>query len=144
MYRFIIIILLIFTACRTWNSIPYTNVEKLSSLKIGMSINEVNKSLELKPYDLYLKGENGVVALYNYRVKKRKMKVLGKKSSSLHNEDSQTKGEDWYAERYYCYIYFKNNKLKSIITDRGKLKSEEILIKNNSIYLIQKKKLGLE
>ena len=92
--------------------------------------------------DIYFKGEDGYIVIYNYRVKNRKMKVTGDPVNSLHDASSQSSGREWYGDKYFCYVYFQDQKVQSVITDRGKLKSEDILVKNNNIYLIQENKLG--
>lgn len=137
-YIYIIILLIITISCSELIIPPYTNVEKLADIKMGMSIEQVNSELGIEPYDVYFKGEGDFVVIYNYRVKNR----LVNNSSNRHNETSQTNGREWYGQAYFCYIYLNDNKVKSIITDEGKIKSENILIKNNNLFLIQKNEIG--
>lgn len=136
------IVIILFSGCSRWIAPPYTNVDKLSQVKTGMTLNQVNNILDIEPYDVYFKGDNNFIIIYNYRVKDRIMTVSGDFNNTIHSESSQSNGQEWYGERYFCYIYFKDNQVKSIVTDCGKLKSEDILIKNNNIYLIQKDELG--
>lgn len=139
---FIIIALLIITGCSRWIAPPYTNVDKLSTVKIGMNLQQVNNQLGIEPYDVYFRGDNDFIVIYNYRVKDRIMKVSGDYNNTIHSDISQTNGGDWYGEKYFCYVYFKDKKVKSIVTDEGKKKSEDILVKNNNLYLIQKDQIG--
>jgi hypothetical protein len=134
--------IVLFTACSRWIAPPYSNVEKLSGIRTGMSLPEVNNTLGIEPYDIYFKGNNDYIVIYSYRVKDRLMVMSGDFNNTIHSDISQNNGKDWYGDNYFCYVYFKNNKVRSLITDAGKLNSEEILIKNNNLLLIQKKKLG--
>ena len=131
-----------FTGCARMIAPPYTNVEKVSSVKIGMNLQQVNSQLGIEPYDLYFKGDDHFVVIYNYRIKDRIMKVPGDFNTDTHTAYSQTDGKDWYGKNYVCYVHFMDKKVKSIITDEGKKKSENILIKNNNLYLIQKEQIG--
>ncbi|MFA8300934.1 MAG: hypothetical protein ACEPOV_12275 [Hyphomicrobiales bacterium] len=138
----VIIALLFLSGCSRWIAPPYTNVDKLSAVKIGMALKEVNTELGIEPYDVYFKGKDGLVVLYNYRVKNKRINMIDDYNFLSSNKDTQAKEEDWYGKEYYCYVHFIDDKVKSIITDEGKVKSEDILIKNNNIYLIKKDKIG--
>jgi hypothetical protein len=142
MKHLIIITIILFSACSRWIAPPYTNVDKLSEVQIGMNLASVNDVLGIEPYDIYFKGDNSFIVIYNYRVKDRNMTLSGNAGNSVHSEFSQTAGSEWYGESYFSYIYFQDGFIKSIVTDRGKIKSEDILVKNNNIYLIQKDRLG--
>ena len=138
----VIIAIITISGCSRWIAPPYSNVEKLSSVKIGMNLQQVNSQLGIDPYDIYFKGNNNYVVVYNYRVKDRLMEISGNYNAEIHSENGQSNGKDWYGQNYYSYIYFFDNKVKSIITDVGKIKSEDILINKNNLYLIQKDKVG--
>jgi len=145
MYKYIIITILtflFFTGCSRWIAPPYTNVDNISDIEIGMSLQQVNDVLEIKPYDVYFKGDDDYIVIYNYRVKDRILKISGNYEDMTHSELSQTSGAEWYGQKYFCYVYFKDSRVKSIVTDEGKRKSEDILIKNNNIFLIQKEQVG--
>ncbi|MDD4150835.1 MAG: hypothetical protein PHE33_12490 [Bacteroidales bacterium] len=139
---FIFIAIILLTGCNRWIAPTYTNVEKLSNVKTGMTVQQVNEQLGIEPYDVYFKGNDDYVIMYNYRVKDRSMKFYNDYNNAIYNESSQNAGKDWYGQEYFCYIYFKDQKVKSIITDEGKKKSEDILIKNNNLHLIQKDEIG--
>jgi len=138
----LIIVMLSTISCSRWIAPPYTNVDKLSNIQIGATLQQVNNELGIEPYDVYYKGKEDFIVIYNYRVKDRIMKVSNDYENTIHSDISQTNGSEWYGEKYFCYIYFKDKKVKSIITDLGKTKSEDILVKNNNIFLIQKDKIG--
>ena len=139
---YILIFIAITAGCSRWIAPPYTNVDQLSNLQTGMTLNQVNSELGIVPYDIYFKGGNDFIVVYNYRVKDRIMNVSGDFENTTHSSMSQSSGREWYGDKYFCYVYFQNRLVTSVITDRGKQKSEDILVKNNNIYLIQRDKLG--
>lgn len=128
-------LILLSTSCGKWIAPPYTNVDKILRIAPGMELQEVNLILEIEPYDVYIRRDNNFIVVYNYRVKDRRMKLSGH-TKSTSDEASQTAGTDWYGDSYYCYVYFQDNKVKSILTDAGLKSSEDILVKNNNIYLM--------
>jgi outer membrane protein assembly factor BamE (lipoprotein component of BamABCDE complex) len=52
----------------------FTNVQKISSLKRGMSVEEVNKALGITPFDAIFDLDDLLLS-YNYRLKKRRIPV---------------------------------------------------------------------
>ena len=50
----------------------YTGVEQVLSLKIGMTKEEVSKTLGIPPYDLKSEGDSQTVYIYKYRTTDRK------------------------------------------------------------------------
>jgi len=138
----IIVIIVLLNGCSRWIAPPYTNVDKLANVKVGMTLQQVYDELGIEAYDVYFKDDNSFIAVYNYRVKDRIMNVSGDFNNTIHSGRAQFNGNDWYGDNYFCYIYFQDKKVKSLITDRGKQKSEDILVMNNNIYLIQRDRLG--
>jgi hypothetical protein len=138
----IIAVIFILTSCSRWIAPPYTNVDKLVNVKTGMTLTQVNTELGIEPYDIYFKGNDDFIVIYNYRVKDRIVTLSGDYNNLTHSDVSQNGGSEWYGEKYFCYVYFKDKKVKSIITDKGKQKSEDILVVNNNIILIQQDNLG--
>ncbi len=132
----ILLVLILSSSCGKWIAPPYTNVDKILQIQPGMELQEVNIILEIEPYDVYIRRDNDFIVIYNYRVKDRRMKLSGPTKHTT-DETSQTAGTDWYGDSYYCYVYFQDNKVKSILTDEGLKKSEDILIKNNNILLME-------
>jgi hypothetical protein len=139
---FLLVLLFLLFGCSRWIAPPYTTVSILSKVEIGMNINQVKETLGIEPYDVYFTNEKDFVVIYHYRVKDRIMKISGNYNNDIHSENSQLAGKDWYGDDYLAYFYFKDESLKSIITDQGKELSENILIKNNNLFLIQRDELG--
>jgi len=137
-FVFLVGLSIVLSGCSNWIAPEYTDVSKLSHLKIGMSIDEVNSILGILPYDLYFnQGNNDIVAIYNYRKLERVQKV-NDSWYFIHSEASQRSGKLIYKDPSFCYIYFKNDKLKSLTTELGKKKGEIILVKNNNITVLNR------
>lgn len=129
-----------FTACKTTSSVSespsvprYTTVDQIYNLNIGMTMDEVNMTLGVKPYDIYTSFENGYkVLIYNY-----KHKYMNVDSIDQHNLDNIKRSEGYYIEPNRLFVVFdkKTDKLISFITDKGR--GETIKNLNNSLLLKQ-------
>jgi len=124
-----------------WNVPTYTNVKKISELKPGMTITQVNSKLGIQPYNMYMTDENNnTIVLYNYRTVERKIVVDNDvRQHTQGNESSQTKGDVWYSSTSSTiYVLFADNKMKSLISDKGREEVEYIIIQDNTIRFIAK------
>lgn len=96
---------------------PFTDLDKIMSLKPGMTLADANEALKLKPYDIIYSHDKGkMILIYNYRVKDRRM-VLPTKTAGqvIHTEKAQREGETWYNKSYKeVYALFYEGKLKSV------------------------------
>lgn len=119
-FLLLVVLVSLLGSCTTtyWIAPPDTNVSKLSQLMAGMSIAKVNEVLEIEPYDIYTKQDDGTTILvYNYRIKDRKISTTGINPDETRNEESQKRGDPIYAkDASKAYILFQDNKMKSIIT----------------------------
>jgi hypothetical protein len=144
----ILFVLFAFFALTSCNSIyqaapPYTSVERMIQLKADMNVQSVSEILGIQPYDIYtIQETGGSILVYNYRVKDRKVKLpteLKKQEQFIHSEEYQKAGEPYYnLEHSKLYIFFKDGKMKSMMTDRGLEKSEYLMILDNHIRYISK------
>ncbi len=124
-----------------WNAPTYTNVKKISELKPGMTLTQVNSKLGIQPYNMYMTDENNnTIVLYNYRTLERKIVVDNDiRQHTQGNESSQTKGDLWYSSTSSTiYILFADNKMKFLISDKGREEVEYLIIKDNTIRFIAK------
>lgn len=123
-----------------WISSPYTDVDKLTMLREGMSTRTVSSSLGIPPSDIYHSDdENSTVLVYNYRLLDRRMKYS--ENSDKHYESSQKAGDAYFNEERAAYLLFKDNKFKSMVTTIGREMSDYLLVKNNTIQAIAEKNL---
>jgi len=144
-YLGLIVIGFLFSSCKSyWVAPAFTSVDKLVSVRPGMNVNEVNKTLGIEPYNVYNMQEDGnSIVLYNYRTKSRKV-IVSQDPKLRENyirgeESSQTEGTTWYnPEWQVAYVIFNNGKVKSILTDQGRADGEYLLLVQNNIQSISK------
>lgn len=122
---------------------PYTSVEKIVSLKPGMSYAEVSSTLGIPPYDVhYLTDSEGMALQYFYRLKVRKFKLpsMNNAEEFYESEEFQTMGEPKYltSEPQILLVIFKEGKMSSALTKAGLQESEAYLLKNDNIKIINK------
>ncbi len=135
---------LMLASCSRYIAPPFTSVEKIVTLRPGMSMSQVSATLGIDPYDiLHLNDDNSIVLRYNYRLKDRFVKISTTNKDEFErqtrNEQSQTSGSDWYNKDYRSvYVLFTDGNVKSFITDAGKEDSEYLLISANNITLASK------
>ncbi len=68
---FVMLMCLLFNACVV-QSPKYTTLNHVLNLKVGMTKEEVETELGIKPYDLQSRSDSGNVYIYVYRVEDRK------------------------------------------------------------------------
>lgn len=114
---------------------PYfTTIEKLHAVKTDMTIDQVNQTLGILPYEAYFDvNEKSKILVYKY---KHKMQVLP--SIRVTDESYLTEGGDaYYSAPGNIYIIFNSeDKMSSYFTDAGKKESTNILKFDNTIRLI--------
>ena len=107
------IISIIFVSCAT---IPqYTTVEKLTSLKPGVSKDKVIELLGIYPWDVYAMQDDACEA-YLYRYKHPAHKILFIDESK---EGGLTRGAKNYTGKEYAKLIFRDNKLETVFSDNG-------------------------
>ena len=74
-------LLLFFTSCIV-KSPKYSTLDKVMTLKLGMTRQEVEETLNLKPYNLKAATETSDVFIYVYRVKARRTLFLNTKPTN--------------------------------------------------------------
>ena len=129
-------------SCAKYIAPPFTSVDKIVKLKAGMTLNDVNTALNIEPYDVYFSEEDGsMVVTYNYRIKDRKMGMPTE--NKIRSEVGQKEGDPWYKTEWeLLYVFYKDGKMKSAISDNGRSDAEFLLITNNNIEFITKNQLS--
>lgn len=134
-------------SCNRYVSPPFTSVDKISMILPGMTIDRVNSTLGIEPYNmLHMNSDGAIILSYNYRLKDKYLKVYTTNRDEFQrltrNEDSQTKGSLWYNKEYQTlFVVFQNNQVQSMITTAGKQDSEFLLIAGNNIKLLSEEEL---
>lgn len=145
-------VVLSFTSCATKmmfdSKVPYyTSVENLLKLKPGMTFNSVKTTLGIDPYDvLTIQNDNGsTIYTYHYRLKDRKLtRPLNDfiKRDYEHTELFQKEGEPWYnLEEKIAYLYFKEGKYTSFISEEGLNLAEYVMLIDNNLRIISSEDL---
>lgn len=101
---------------------PYTTVEQIMSLKPGMTIAEVNRTLDISPIELFEMNDEGKTVL-KYRYKTAgylvKEKYAGQPGSSGYS------GRTVYSNEGDLYAHFENGKLVSVQSEIFSLKGND-------------------
>jgi outer membrane protein assembly factor BamE (lipoprotein component of BamABCDE complex) len=124
----------------------FTNVQKISSLKRGMSVEEVNKALGITPFDAIFDLDDLLLS-YNYRLKKRRIPVTNLNNfvnmyedpakNSVNSELAQNIGSIYYDEWKKLFVKFNDDKLVGFFTDEGLENASRIATVENRIAIIE-------
>ena len=101
--------------------VPYhTTVDKITIVKPGMSKQNVIATLGIEPYEIYHGVEDGCeIHHFKYKHKEKYFGTL--------NSFGKIKGSDRYVDPSNLYVYYRDGKMESLITDNGKDLSPGIL-----------------
>ncbi len=110
---------------------PYTNMDKICMINMGMTLSEVNGVLGIEPYNVLHSQKDGTaIYLYNYRIKDRRVILPEseiKRKELVRSEKFQTGGETWYQiSPNSLYVVFKNGGVVGLYTDQGLDESNRI------------------
>ncbi len=107
---------------------------------------QVNEVLGINPYDIYNIQEDGATVLvYNYLRINRMVKGMTSKVELMkYKKEGLSAGEDWYDPKnpHRLFVYFKDGKVVSLITDSGRRDAEALVLTSNSLKLITKDELA--
>lgn len=101
--------------------VPYhTTVDKITSVKPGMSKQNVVATLGIDPYEIYHGIEAGCeIHHFKYKHKEKYFGTL--------NSFGNVGGVDRYVKPSNLYVYYRDGKMESFVTDNGKDLSPGIL-----------------
>ncbi len=112
-FALLLFVVIMLGACAT---IPqFTTVEKLTSLKPGMSKQKVIDALGIYPWDIYAMQDDACET-YLYRYKHDGHKILFFEESQ---ESGLTRGRRQYMVKEYAKLIFRDNKLETVFSDNG-------------------------
>ena len=108
----------------------YTGVEEVLSLKMGMTKEEVSKTLGIPPYDLKTESDSETVYIYKYRTTDRKTLPL------LMNKTNGVKAKGKWVDLFVSYG--QNGLVKDIrsCSDCEKVTVKEKKLDINSIIML--------
>ena len=134
--------------CNKYIAPAFTSVDKITQLKPGMKLKQITDILEIEPYDIFhTEQNNNSVLSFNYRLKKRVMKVASLNRDEVErkttNVESQTGGTVFYDKKYQTlFVMLKNGELASMITTSGREDSEFLLVGQNNLKFIEDKNVN--
>lgn len=120
-------------SCKSTMIYNHTTVQDIFGLKKGMSMQDVNTSLKVLPYEFYTNFEDGNKVLA-YKYKKTYQKVTsGSEIKKLNGESLRYKDDD------DLFVIFdqKNDDLLYYITNTGRKSAKGILANSNKLNLIK-------
>ena len=136
-YAGIVMIALLFTACKTAQVAKFNSVENLYQLKFNSSLEEVISLLGSKPYNVLSNQIDGyTIYTYKYKLVERKVNL-----KTINLKGNEATGKEVYnGKENTVFMFFKANKLESFVTTEGRKDSPALIILNNTLYTITKDK----
>jgi hypothetical protein len=102
-----------------------------------MSLSEVNSTLGIAPFDMFISDEGYAIFSYNYRLKMRRIPIDNNETfmdrpgdpanKSINSEEAQKFGTDFYEEEKKLFVSLKDDKMVSLITEDGLQKASQIM-----------------
>jgi hypothetical protein len=130
-----------------WVAPKFTDVSKISTLKKGMTKEEVASALDVDAYDSYFSDAGSEMLVYNYRLQERRIPVSNSgryvnmetapMDKSINSQAGQNQGNLYYTEWRKLYVSYQDNKMVSMITEGGMEKANSVLILASSIQSIK-------
>ena len=109
----LLITILIFSSCSNIIIPYYTTVDKITKVNPGMTKQEVVATLEISPYEVFHGIEEGCeIHQFKYKHKEIQHGTL--------NSYSKIKGDDRFVDPSNLYVYYRDGRMESLVTDDGK------------------------
>jgi hypothetical protein len=117
----------------------YVSVEKLLSVELGSSFDQVVKYMGCAPVDLISRQKDGYsIYVYKYKILYRDLDP-----NLFNTRGSETSGNESYVDDLKSvYLFFKGDKLMDIQTENGLRFSAQWVMINNTLYNISKNGTG--
>ena len=149
-FLFLISLTALLSSCsqnKFWVAPKFTDVSKISTLKKGMSKEEVSNALEIEAYDSYFSDGGNEMLVYNYRLQERRIPVSNSgryvnmdtapMDKSINSQAGQNQGNLYYTEWRKLYVSYQDNKMVSMITEGGMENANSVMILASSIQSIR-------
>ena len=116
----------------------FAPIEDILDLSTGITYNQVVNKMGMKPYDLFINQRTGSkIYIYYYKNIERK---VGPKAYNKRGHEQEGR-ERYNRQLKTCFIVFDSiGKLETITTTRGKIGSDDLLMLNNTVYILSKNK----
>lgn len=143
---------------------PFTTSDQIVNLRAGMTMDEVNNTLGIAPYEVLSNVEGEVWTSYHFRVKNYIVPVTSfaqgldnagpnRKPTTVDDLSSQNMGNLQFGEWGTLFVHFSDGKFKSAISEKGKSMGNEVQIiegslnnhnENGVVYMINGKPYALD
>jgi len=121
-----------------WVAPKFTDVNKISTLKKGMTKLEVAQNLGVDAFDAYYNDAGNEMFVYNYRLQERRVPVSNSGryvnmdtaplNNTINSETAQNAGTVYYTDWRKLYITYQDDKLVNIITEGGMEDASTVLL----------------
>ncbi len=114
----LILPLLFGTGCRKLIPVPnYVKPIELANLNTGMSKEQVKSTLgNLPPHEIFASDDEGCeLVMYKYKTPAKKTSPL-----MMKRREGLTEGDEFFVNESDAYLYFKNEKLQTVVTSNGR------------------------
>jgi len=138
---------------------PFTTSDQIATLQNGMTLDEVNTTLGIAPYEVVSNIDGEMWTSYHFRVKNYIVPVTSfaqglddagpnRKPTSVDDLSAQNNGELQFGEWGTLFVHFSDGKFASAISEKGMSISNEIEMvvgsinnhnNNGVVYLINDK-----
>ena len=133
-----VVLLLIGTGCKVTQIPKFTSSDNLLKLEMNSSIDDAIKVLGCNPYNILSSQIDGhTIYLYKY---KRAERTLPTKSVNLVGQGEIMGIPKYNGKMQDLLLFYKDGKLVSFITTKGKKDSHTSIKLSNTIYLVSKHK----
>jgi len=117
----IFLVAVVFSSCSNIIIPYYTTVDKLTSVNPGMTKTKVVETLGIEPYEIFHGLENGC-EIHQFKYKHKEIS-----HGTLNSYDNTNKGSARYVDPANVYVYYRDGKVESLVTDEGKKSGSMVL-----------------
>jgi len=109
----LLLVTLVFSSCSNIIVPYYTTVDKITKVNPGMTKQDVVATLGISPYEVFHGIEEGCeIHQFKYKHKEIQHGTL--------NSYANTKGADRFVDPSNLYVYYRDGRMESLVTDDGK------------------------
>jgi hypothetical protein len=109
----IFLVAVVFSSCSNIIVPYYTTVDKMTNVNPGMTKEKVVATLGVEPYEIFHGIENGC-EIHQFKYKHKEV------SHGTLNSYSNIKGTERFVDPSNVYVYYRDGKVESLVTDEGK------------------------
>lgn len=123
---------------------PFTTVDNIAKVAVGMSTADVNTTLGISPYEVLSNVDGGVWMSYHYRVKEHIIPITSmaqgldqvgpnRKPESVDDLSAQNSGALQFGDWGTLYVLYVDGVFKSSVSEKGMQLGNELQVVEGSI-----------